>query len=157
MDGIFQWYSENAWAIWLTAALLLVVLEMFLLDMNAILLGVAAGFAAIPAALGANSLIQIIVFGIAAVLLLALLRPVALKHLKRGNPEDRTNVVRLYGSEALVLEETTALTGLAKINGEEWTVRSAEPGMTFEAGTLCYVNRIQGATAYIASTPPTES
>lgn len=41
MDGIFQWYSENAWAIWLTAALLLVVLEMFLLDMNAILLGLS--------------------------------------------------------------------------------------------------------------------
>lgn len=154
MDQIFQWYSENAWAIWLTIALVLVILEMFLLDMNALLLGVAAALAAIPAALGANFFLQSVVFAVAAVLLLALLRPVARKHLLRGNPGDRTNVMRLQGEPALILEETTNLTGLAKISGESWTARSSAPGEVFQPGTTGYVNEIRGATAYLARTPP---
>ncbi|MFC0581018.1 NfeD family protein [Micrococcoides hystricis] len=154
MEQIFQWYGANAWAIWLTLAILLVILEMFLLDMNAILLGVAAALAAIPAALGANFLIQALVFGVAALLLLALLRPVALKHLRRGNPESRTNVVRLYGTPALILEQTSNLAGLAKIEGETWTARAAETGQVLAPGSTCYVKEIRGATALLVSTPP---
>ncbi len=154
MDQVFQWYSQNAWAIWLSVALLLVILEMFLLDMNALLLGVAAALAAVPAALGANFLLQSIVFAIAAVLLLAVLRPVAVRHLRRGNPQDRTNVMRLQGEPALILEETNNLTGLAKISGESWTARSSVPGEVLQPGSTGYVNEIRGATAYLGSTPP---
>ena len=154
MDQIFQWYSENAWAAWLSIALVLVIIEMFLLDMNALLLGVAAALTSIPAALGANFLLQSIVFAFAAILLLAVLRPIARTHLLRGNPEARTNVMRLQGESALILEETTNLTGLAKISGESWTARSSAPGEVLKAGSTGYVNEIRGATAYLGSTPP---
>lgn len=110
-------------------------------------LAISALAASGAAMLGADVVVQGITFGVAAVLSLVLLRPIALKHLKvRGTPA-ATNVDALIGAEAITLTEVNDRTGQVKLTGETWSART-------EAGTIAADQKVQvvairGATAVI--------
>lgn len=40
-------------------------------------------------------------------------------------------------------------TGIAVLNGQEWTARAYEDGKTFEAGMIVKVKEIRGVTLYV--------
>ncbi|MCY1242083.1 hypothetical protein D9M72_550240 [compost metagenome] len=80
-------------------------------------------------------------------------RPVALKHLKKGPAEQRTNIDRLIGESALVMETVSTSSGLVKIGGDVWSARS-ENGV-LNAGQRVVVSAIEGATAVVAPQPET--
>lgn len=82
------------------------------------------------------------------------LRPVALRHLKRASGDALTNVDRLIGAAALVLEPTSRLAGTAKIDGETWSARSEDQG-PLAPGTHAVVMRVDGATAYLSANTKT--
>lgn len=110
-------------------------------------LAISALAAALAAMLGADVLIQGIVFGVASLISLVLLRPIALRHLKTQGTKAATNTDALIGKEAFTLSEVNERTGQIKLAGEVWSA-ATEQGV-LAADSKVVVIAIRGATAII--------
>ena len=133
--------------IWLVAAGVLLLIELLTADLLFASLALAALSAMIASGLGAPLLFQGVVFAVVAVVSLALLRPIALRHLRKPPPDAATNTDALLGRDALVLEQVTRDAGQVKLAGEVWTARSR--GDQFFAGERVRVAEIDGAIAIV--------
>lgn len=145
---MYEWLVANAWVVWLALFLLLAIIEMISLDLYFIMLGVGALGGVTVALVGGEFWVQVVVFSVTAMLMIMLVRPIALRHLRKDPEALRTNMDRLIGEDALVLEPTSRMNGRAKIGGETWSVRT-EDETSMQPGTYGSVVRIDGATAYI--------
>jgi membrane protein implicated in regulation of membrane protease activity len=143
-----DWLSDNAWVGWVVTALVLGAVEMTTLDLIFIMLAVGALAGAATAAVTSIFLVQVLVAAAAAVAMLAVVRPVALKHL-RTPLETRTGVAALVGRQAVAVTKVTAHGGQVKLAGEIWTARSFDPNSTIEPGRSVDVVEIDGATAVV--------
>ncbi|HKU30738.1 NfeD family protein [Arthrobacter sp. NyZ413] len=146
---MFEWLGSNWWALWLTVFLAFAVIEMLTLGLFFIMLGGGALAAVVADLAGADLWLQVVVFCIVSLLMIAFVRPIALRHLRKGPAEQRTNVDRLIGQPALVMEPVSATAGLVKIGGDVWSARSA--GNVIAAGETVQVAKIEGATAVVTS------
>jgi membrane protein implicated in regulation of membrane protease activity len=138
-----------AWVVWAIAAVLLSVGEiltpgMFFLGPVAL----AAVAAAIVAAVGVGVVGQLLVFIAGAVASVALLRPIARRHLHMPAAL-RTGTAALEGRKALVLQRVDANGGRVRIGGEEWSARAYMEDQVLEPGTRVEVVKIEGATALV--------
>ena len=150
---MFEWLGQNWWALWLTVFLAFAAVEMLTLDLFFIMLGGGALAALVADFAGADLWLQIVVFCVVSLLMIAFVRPVTLKHLHKGPAEQRTNVDRLIGETALVMETVSATGGRVKIGGDIWSARSDSGNLT--EGQHVIVAAIEGATAVVA--PQSES
>lgn len=132
---------------WLAAAGVLLIVEMLTVDLLFASLAFSALMAATANGLGFDMATQGIVFGIAAAFSLFILRPIALRHLKKRPPDFATNVEALIGAPAIALSEITDLSGQVKLSGEVWSARS-ESGL-IAPETRLEVVAIEGATAVV--------
>src|SRR6185295_12040519 len=96
-------------------------------------LALAAAVAAVVAAAGAGAAIQVAAFIAGSVVALAVLRPIAKRHLKQP-PHMRTGTAALVGSSATVLEKVDRDGGRVKIGGEIWTARTYDQDDVIEVG-----------------------
>jgi membrane protein implicated in regulation of membrane protease activity len=145
---MFEWLGQNWWALWLTVFLVFAAVEMLTLDLFFIMLGGGALAGLVADFAGADFWLQIVVFCVVSLLMIAFVRPVTLKHLHKGPADQRTNVDRLIGESALVMEAVSATGGRVKIGGDVWSARS-ESGVLAE-GQRVIVAAIDGATAVVA-------
>jgi membrane protein implicated in regulation of membrane protease activity len=108
-----------------------------------------AGAAAIVDAAGAPELAAWLVFIFGSLATLAIVRPIAIAHLKV--PQIRTGAAALVGKQAIVLERIANHEGVGcvKIEGEVWTARSLDDDEVIEPGTRVEVVQIKGATALV--------
>lgn len=150
---MFEWLGQNWWALWLTVFLAFAAVEMLTLDLFFIMLGGGALAALVADFAGADLWLQIVVFCVVSLLMIAFVRPVTLKHLHKGPAERRTNIDRLIGETAVVMEPVSASGGRVKIGGDIWSARS-DSGILAE-GQRVIVAAIEGATAVVA--PQSES
>jgi membrane protein implicated in regulation of membrane protease activity len=139
----------DEWVYWMIAAGALAAGEIFTMGFFLGPVAIAALLAAIVALAGAGAAIQLLVFIVAAGASLALLRPLARRHLKTP-PQIRTGTAALVGARAVVLERVTADGGTVKLSGEVWTARPYDEDEVLEAGTRVEVMQIDGATALVA-------
>ncbi|WP_153395548.1 NfeD family protein [Ornithinicoccus halotolerans] len=144
-----DWLGETQWLWWVGAALVLGLVEIASLDLVFTMLAAAAIAAAGAAALGVPFVGQVLVFVIVAALLLALLRPLALRKIKPAGPGERTNTAAHVGRTAIVLSDVTDTTGLVKLAGEEWSARTDSPDERHRPGERVTVERIDGAVAVV--------
>lgn len=138
-----------AWVVWVVAALLLAVGEIFtpgLFFLGPVALAAVVG--ALVAVAGAAVWAQVLAFAAAALASLAVLRPLARAHL-RMPPALRTGTLALHGAKAVVLQRVDQYGGRVRIGGEEWSARSYMPDQVIEPGTQVEVVEIQGATALV--------
>jgi membrane protein implicated in regulation of membrane protease activity len=152
---MFDWLADNWWALWLTCFLAFAVVEMITLDLFFIMLGGGALAGLLADFAGADLWLQIVAFCVVSLLMIGFVRPVALKHLRRGPADQRTNIERLIGETALVMEPVTQSGGLVKIGGDVWSARSETGVLT--PGQHAIVSAIEGATAVVAPQPETAS
>ena len=138
----------DIWLIWLIAAMVLVVVEVFTLTAAVGLLGAAALITSVGAALGLPVLLQFVVFAGASVAGVALLRPVAQAHLA-GPRTLPFGVDAIVGKPGYVVAEVNGLDGRVRIGGEEWTARALDERIVIPAGTTVDVLQIDGATAVV--------
>jgi membrane protein implicated in regulation of membrane protease activity len=139
----------SAWIAWAIFAALLAVGEIFtpgLFFLGPIALAAVA--ASIAAAAGAAVWAQILIFGLGSFAAVAVLRPIARRHLTMPHAI-RTGTAALEGAHAVVLQQVDGRGGRVKIGGEEWSARSYVPDEVFEAGSEVEVAQIQGATALV--------
>ncbi len=137
------------WVWWMVAAGALAVGEIFTMGFFLGPIAIAATLAAVVAALGVGLPVQWIVFIIASLGSLAVLRPIAQRHL-RTPPRIRTGTAALVGGPATVVERVDRNGGCVKIGGELWTARSYDDDSAFDPGTRVEVMKIDGATALVA-------
>ena len=135
--------------VWIVAAVLLAIGEV--LTPGAFFLGpvaLAAGAAAIVA-LFAGGVASTIVFIVAALLSLAVLRPIARRHVRMPQLT-RTGTDALIGRKAVVTRRVDAVGGRVRIGGEEWSARAYLDDGVYAEGATVDVVRIEGATALVA-------
>ncbi len=143
-------------ALWMIVALVAVGIEIFTVDLTFGLIAVGAGTAGLAAAAGAPLWLQGFIGVGVSVAGIALVRPVALRHLKRSTPLTRTGVDALAGANGRSLSEITKLDGRISLKGEVWSARldldvTSEP---VPEGTDVVVTRIDGATALVYPIDP---
>jgi membrane protein implicated in regulation of membrane protease activity len=139
----------DEWVLWMVAAGLLAVGEMFTLSFFLGPVAVAAVTAAIVALAGGGVALQWIVFIAMSAASLAVLRPIARRHL-RTPTQLRTGTAALIGCPAIVLERVDGRGGQVKIRGEIWSARSFDEDSAYEPGARVEVLEIEGATALVA-------
>jgi membrane protein implicated in regulation of membrane protease activity len=139
----------DEWVWWMIAAGVLAVGEIATMGFFLGPVAIAAVLAAVVAVAGAGLAIQWVVFIIASLGSLLVLRPVARRHL-RMPPSIRTGTAALVGAPATVIERVDANGGCVKIGGEIWTARAYDEDAAFEPGMRLEVMKIDGATALVA-------
>jgi membrane protein implicated in regulation of membrane protease activity len=137
------------WVIWMVAAAVLLGGEMLTLTLFLGPLSLAAVLAALVALAGGSVELQVAAFVAGAVASLAIVRPIARRHM-RAPPHTRTGAAALIGQSALVLERVDRESGMVKIGGEVWTARPYDESDVFEPGARVDVMKIDGATALVA-------
>ena len=109
----------------------------------------AGAFAALVASLlGAQLWLQIVLFALVSVALLAMLLPVVKKLLNPAHV--KTNVDSVIGQKGIVTEriDNLASTGAVKLGAMVWTARS-ENGEAIEQGSVVSVARIEGVKVFV--------
>ena len=140
----------------LVAALVAVGVELLTADLTFALIAVGAGAAAGTAALGGPLWLQAVVgVGVSAAGI-AFVRPIALRHLRRGAPETRTGVAALPGARGRTASEVTAHDGRIRLRGEVWSARldTEVTSTPVPDGVEVIVTRIDGATALVYPVDP---
>jgi membrane protein implicated in regulation of membrane protease activity len=137
------------WVWWMIAAGALAVGEIFTMGFFLGPIAIAAVLAAVVSLAGGGLAASWIVFIAASLASLAVLRPIARRHL-RTPPRIRTGTAALVGGPATVLERVDRNGGQVKIGGDIWTARAYDEDESFEPGARVEVIKIDGATALVA-------
>ncbi len=141
----------SAWVLWVIAAGVFGIGEMLTTSFFLAPFGVGAALAAMVALIGLGTPVSWVVFVVASMLTLGLVRPIARSHLKMP-PQIRTGAAALIGRQAVVLERIANHEGVGcvKIDGEVWTARAYDEDQVIEPGARVQVMEIRGATALVS-------
>lgn len=131
------------WSVWLTAAVILAIAEMFSTTAVALCLSLAALTSMFAALCGASPQSQLLVFAIAAVVSLVFIAPAARRMLHRSAPvgaDGASNMDALKG-RTVILDHDLApgQTTRVRIDGDSWQVRAADPAAIIKAGFAYHV------------------
>ena len=138
----------HGWIWWFVAALVMAGVEVVTVDLFFIMAAGGAAAAGLAALLGADLLLQCVVFAVVSILLLGVVRPLAIKRFRP--PATPTNVDALLGAEAYVLEQVDGRDGRVKVGGEVWSARSSDESVVHEPGAKVRVVKVAGATVLVS-------
>lgn len=129
---------------WLALLIIFVVVECLTIGLFSIWFAGGALVAMILAMAGVGAIWQDVAFLVVSGLLLVATRPFVKKYLM--NKKVKTNYQSVIGEVAKVTEKIDNYnqTGVAFVDGKEWTARSTEDTVTMEAGSLAEVVEIVG-------------
>ena len=144
MDGL----GGYDWAAWLGLAVVLGIVEVSTLDLTFAMVAAGALAAFVVAGFTDNLVIEAVVAMGVSVAMLAVVRPLALRHLRQPLAI-RTGTDALIGEQAVVLETVTAASGQVKLRGEVWSARAFDPHASIETGRHVEVVSIDGATVVV--------
>ncbi len=146
----------SAALIWLIVAIVALGVEVFTVGLSFGIIAVGAGAAAAAAALGAPLIVQALVGLVVSVAGIVLIRPIALRHLRRPPRDSRTGIDALPGTRAEAISAITDRDGRIRMRGEVWSAR-LDADVTTEPvaeGSDVVVTRIDGATALVYPVDP---
>ena len=138
-----------AWLIWLIAAGLFAAGEVVTLDLVLLMFaGGALGGMAV-ALVGGATVLQLIAFIAVSALLLAVVRPIARKHLTDRTPLQLDGVDILIGRTATVSRAVDHSGGRIRMGADEWSARTQHSGEVFAVGDTVRILEVDGATAIV--------
>ena len=140
---------QNMEIMWLVLLILFLVAEGATAAVTTIWFAIGAIVAMFAAIFGAEIWLQAVLFAVVSVICLLSLRPVLKKYLEPKKV--KTNIDAIIGKQGVVLEKIDNLNGAGKvkIDGMEWTARSAT-GETIEKDTVIIVEKIEGVKVLVA-------
>lgn len=148
-----EWFQENAWWLWLAAALVLAGVELLMLDLIFLMLGVGALGGMTAALAGAEPWLQAVVFAVVSLAMLGIARPSALKRLHRGADDSPSYLESLAGRRLTAAQEITSSSGTLSFDGDTWTARTEPDSPEAPAGSEVTVLRVEGATLIVRPVP----
>lgn len=133
MEGVF----------WLFIVVVMAIIEIITLGLTTIWFAGGALVAFVASLLGAGFVIQVALFVVVSVVLLAVTRPLAVEFFNKGR--ECTNAESLIGKMAVVKEEIDNLNarGQVSVDGQEWTARAFEDKI-IPQGTTVEIVEISG-------------
>lgn len=141
-----DWLQGHQWEVWLCVAILLLIGEMFTLDLFLAMLAAGALAGMLSTMLTGSWVVQGGVALVVAVAMLAVVRPSLVRRLHRGEDLALGND-RLVGLVGRVSEPIRSLQpGRVAVDGEIWT---ASADADLPVGTTVEVVEIRGATAHV--------
>ena len=146
--------TQYLWILWLSIAVLFVVVELLTLEFTFLML--AAG--SLVGGLGTNLLglpwgAQIGAAAALSALLLFTIRPLLLKTLHKGADPTPSNLDALHGMPARVTRDFIDGDGMVKLdNGETWTSRAA-PSLVLREGDRVTVRAVHGSIIEVELPP----
>ncbi len=138
-----------AWVLWLIAAGLFVGGEMLTLDLVLLMFAGGALGGTVVALAGGAVAFQLIAFIVVSLALLAVVRPIAKRHLESSTPLQLDGVDGLVGRTAVVTRAVDVSGGRIRIGADEWSARSQQSGEAFALGERVRILQIEGATAVV--------
>ena len=134
--------------LWIVVAIVAAVVEISIPHFGLIFVSVAAGAAALVAALGLGMIPQLLIFTMAVIGSFTLLRPMFVKKLHGPGVPGRTEA--LVGRDGIVTEAIDPISGTGRVNvgGQDWAARSAA---TVAAGTII---KVVGADGIVLEVRP---
>jgi membrane protein implicated in regulation of membrane protease activity len=138
-----------AWLLWLIAAGLFAAGEVASLDLVLLMFAGGALGGMVLALVGAAGFVQVIAFIVVSGVLLALVRPIATKHLTQRTPLQLDGVDALIGRTARVSQAVDAHSGRIRLGADEWSARTQLTGETFAVGETVRILQVDGATAVV--------
>ncbi len=139
----------DAWLLWLIASGLFAAGELASGDLFLLMLAGGALGGVGVALLGGPVVLQLAAFIVVSALLLALVRPLAKRHLAEGTPEQADGVAALIGRTAKVTQAVDGHSGRIRLGADEWTARSQYGGEHFPVGATVRILHVDGATAVV--------
>ena len=129
---------------WLVLLIILLVVEIITVGLTSIWAAGGALVSLILNILKFPFLVQVIAFFAVTFLLLFFTRPFAVKCI--NSRREKTNYEGIIGKTIRIAErvDNISQTGMAVVNGQEWTVRSEKDEEILEAGTIAKVVDISG-------------
>lgn len=136
------------WLIWIALMVVFAILEAATVNMVSVWFVGGSLAALIAQLLGGGVWLQIAVFLVVSGGLLACLRPFVQKYVVPKRTA--TNADMVLGRTAYITEAVDNLrgTGALKLDGKEWTVRSATDSILPE-GTLVKIVKLEGVKLYV--------
>ena len=133
--------------LWLALLVVFLIVEAGTVALVSIWFALGALAALVSCALGAEMWLQITVFLVVSLVLLAVLW----KKVRGKAPRTRTNVDSVIGAEGYVTEaiDNLSYTGRVKLGGITWAARSTS-GAGIPVGTLVKVERIEGVKVFVS-------
>ena len=139
----------DPWLLWLIAAGLFAAGEIVSLDLVLLMFaGGALGGVAV-ALLGGATVLQLLAFIVVSGLLLAVVRPIAKRHLTERTPLQLDGVDTLIGRTAKVTRAIDYTGGRIRMGADEWSARTQHSGESFAVGATVRILQVDGATAVV--------
>ena len=129
---------------WLGLLILLLIIEIITVGLTSIWAAGGALAALILNILGLSLVWQIVAFFVVTFVLLIFTRPFAVRFI--NTQREKTNYEGIIGKTIRIAERVDNMrqTGMAVVNGQEWTVRAEEDQEILEPETLAKVVNISG-------------
>lgn len=136
------------WQIWLIAAGVFFVLEIFTVGFLVFWLGIGCLLAMLVSFITDSIIVQTAVFVISSGLLIFATKPLVKKIAQRDNA--KTNVYSLVGKKAIVTEDIDWATGSGqiKIEGQVWSAKTKEQ-VNIPKGTEVEIESIEGVKTFV--------
>ena len=140
--------DQYSWVLWIAAILIFGIAEAATVNMISIWFVGGALAALIADLLGAGGWLQVTVFLAVSVVLLVTMWPYVRRHV--SSKKVATNADMAIGRKAYLTETVDNIrgTGSLKLDGKEWTVRSAT-GEILEKDTLVKIVKMEGVKLYV--------
>ena len=139
----------DPWLLWLIAAGLFAAGEIVSLDLVLLMFAGGAVAGMTVALLGGATVLQMVAFIVISGVLLALVRPIATKHLMQRTPLQLDGVDSLIGRTAKVTREIDISGGRIRMGADEWSARTQHSGESFAVGDVVRILQVDGATAVV--------
>ena len=118
---MIDYISQHVWQLWAVIAVVCLILELMAGDFFIICFSIGALFAAIAAAIGLGTWIQLAAFAVFTLVCLFWLRPFAKRYLRKGEDQRVSNADALIGRQGWVVETVKAGGyGRVQIDGDIW-------------------------------------
>ena len=136
--------------LWVVLVIICILVELATVGLTAIWFAAGALVSLAAAALGANPIVQIILFLAVSIVLIAATRPWAKKYI--NSRTQSTNADSLIGQTIQIKERVSNMdqTGMAVVHGQEWTVRTRNDNEIIEPGEKAKILAISGVKLIVA-------
>lgn len=127
---------------WLAVVVIAIIVEVVVPSLVSIWFVPAALIAMLLASLSVPVIIQVIVFLVSSIIFIFLSR----KFIGSSRKDTRTNIDSVIGERCIVTEKIDNIhaTGKVKLNGMDWSARSANSETLYEVDDIVYVDRVEG-------------
>ena len=139
---MFEYISQHVWQLWAVVAIVCLILELMAGDFFIICFSIGAFFAAIVAALGGGTWLQLAAFAVFTLIALFWVRPFAKRYLRKGEDNRVSNAEALLNRQGRVVETIKAGGyGRVQIDGDIWKALNHDESDIPEGATVKVIDR----------------